>query len=318
MIDVQDVHKGKAQSGLLRSAAFIAKTTISCVLIAYLFWRYAPARADFAAIEPGWCALALLPLLMTLIPTAERWHLILRRLGADPGWSRLFPVFYASIFFTQVLPSVGGDVVRVLYYRALGTRVTVLVMSVLLDRGLALCAICILTIFAVPQLSQREDVVGIAITAGSIAGAALAAAYIGAGIIRWAQRQVIWASLPSAMRSLLEGISWSLISRRGIFVLLPLSIAVHLLAIGAMYLIGRGLHMELGVLDVFALGPIILLAHVMPISIGGWGVREAAAVFLFTAMGVAPSAALAMSVIFGLLVLVVALPGVFFWLFLRE
>jgi uncharacterized membrane protein YbhN (UPF0104 family) len=59
-----------------------------------------------------------------------------------------------------------------------------------------------------------------------------------------------------------------------------------------------------------AVVPVVLLAMVLPISFGGWGVREGAAVALLPLAGVAASQALAASIVFGLVALAVSLPGI--------
>jgi glycosyltransferase 2 family protein len=66
------------------------------------------------------------------------------------------------------------------------------------------------------------------------------------------------------------------------------------------------------------LGRFLLLAHILPISIGGWGVREAAAVALLGMTGVDATSALLVSIMFGVLLVLATLPGALFWLMLRE
>jgi len=53
---------------------------------------------------------------------------------------------------------------------------------------------------------------------------------------------------------------------------------------------------------------------VVPISIGGWGLRELAVVSLLASYGVAPERALLFSVCFGLALAVGSLPGALAWL----
>lgn len=65
----------------------------------------------------------------------------------------------------------------------------------------------------------------------------------------------------------------------------------------------------LPVIAVVAVVPLVLLAMLVPISVGGWGVREGAAVALLPVAGVTGSEALATSVAFGVLAVVAALPG---------
>jgi hypothetical protein len=62
--------------------------------------------------------------------------------------------------------------------------------------------------------------------------------------------------------------------------------------------------------------PVALLAS-LPISVGGWGVRETAVVLLFGLIGVPSSAALVLSLQLGLLALFVVLPGGILWLLLQ-
>jgi hypothetical protein len=60
------------------------------------------------------------------------------------------------------------------------------------------------------------------------------------------------------------------------------------------------------------------LAAALPISIGGWGLREASFVSLLGVLGVDREAALLLSVEFGLLSMLVSLPGGLIWLTLRS
>ena len=57
------------------------------------------------------------------------------------------------------------------------------------------------------------------------------------------------------------------------------------------------------------LGPVVLFSMVIPLTIGGWGVREATAGTVWALAGLPESEGVAASVTYGLLVLVSALPG---------
>ena len=63
--------------------------------------------------------------------------------------------------------------------------------------------------------------------------------------------------------------------------------------------------------------PVTLFAT-LPISIGGWGVREAAMVTFFGLVGVPPSAAVIVSIQLGLLGVVLSLPGGLLFLLQRS
>jgi glycosyltransferase 2 family protein len=84
------------------------------------------------------------------------------------------------------------------------------------------------------------------------------------------------------------------------------------------FLAARTVHVPLPFFVVLAIGPVLLLAHILPISISGWGVREAAAVALLGMTGVDATSAILVSIMFGVLLVLAALPGALFWLMLRE
>ncbi len=54
----------------------------------------------------------------------------------------------------------------------------------------------------------------------------------------------------------------------------------------------------------------VLMTMLIPVSVAGWGVREGAAALLWSVVGLTPEEGAAISVTYGLIVLVAALPGV--------
>jgi uncharacterized membrane protein YbhN (UPF0104 family) len=84
------------------------------------------------------------------------------------------------------------------------------------------------------------------------------------------------------------------------------------------YLLAASLRIELGVIDCVLLMQPVALITALPVSIGGWGTREATMIGLLGLVGVPASAALALSVQLGLLNIVMTLPGGALWLIARE
>jgi hypothetical protein len=58
----------------------------------------------------------------------------------------------------------------------------------------------------------------------------------------------------------------------------------------------------------------VILMMIVPISIGGWGVREGAFIFLLGHLGVSSAESFLLSVLFGLTLILASLPGIVFWL----
>ena len=70
---------------------------------------------------------------------------------------------------------------------------------------------------------------------------------------------------------------------------------------------------DISLLEVLLVVPTIILIASLPISIGGWGVREAALAVRFSGLGQPASVAVVTSLIIGLANLVSALPGAAAW-----
>ena len=295
-----------------------AKLAVSAGLIIYLLSRYSPDVAMLRRIDAVWCLVAFAALFATLPVASERWRRIVVHLGGAAPWRSVFSVFATSAFFSQVLPSVGGDLVRVVYYRLLGSTPGAVLVSIVIDRGMGIMGLLLLALGAYPLLSAwiRTDVISVPIEV--IAVSALSGAGIAAVILPFAKRSAIWRRVPSTLGALLDAIAWAVASRDGLLRLLPLSALVHILSIIAVYAIAQSLGIHLGLRAAAGATPIILLAQVLPISIGGWGVRETAAVTVLSTLGIDPSAALTLSVIFGTLFALATLPGLVCWFNLRR
>jgi hypothetical protein len=69
------------------------------------------------------------------------------------------------------------------------------------------------------------------------------------------------------------------------------------------------------IIDCAVLFAVMMGVMLVPISIGGWGLREFVVVSLLGAHGIAPERALVFSVCFGLVLVAGALPGALVWLF---
>jgi uncharacterized membrane protein YbhN (UPF0104 family) len=83
-------------------------------------------------------------------------------------------------------------------------------------------------------------------------------------------------------------------------VAMALGIGSSLLGVLLIYIIGSAIGADLRALDCLVLVPPVLLVSALPISLGGWGVREGALVAAFSLVHADPAAVAATSVMFGL------------------
>jgi uncharacterized membrane protein YbhN (UPF0104 family) len=97
-----------------------------------------------------------------------------------------------------------------------------------------------------------------------------------------------------------------------------LATLTHFMNVFIFFLIGRDLAMGLSMGHWFLIVPSALLISMLPISAGGWGIREGSFVIVLASFGIRPEEAIIPPVIFGLGVLAVTLPGGVIWLANRK
>ena len=82
----------------------------------------------------------------------------------------------------------------------------------------------------------------------------------------------------------------------------------------AIYTLARSLDIGISLLDCMILMPPVILLSLLPVSIGGWGVRESVMVFVLGLIGIASEQALLLSVLLGLAGMAISLPGWILWM----
>ena len=90
------------------------------------------------------------------------------------------------------------------------------------------------------------------------------------------------------------------------------------ISIFVLYILAISLGITIDFLTSFALFAIVIFSMLIPISIAGWGVREGVMVVLLGLIGISSESALALSILYGIILTIVGLMGGIFWLFERK
>lgn len=299
-----------------RRILLIGQGCLSAGLLGYLISKVDVAQASATALNANLLLLVLatVQLGLQMFLTALRWKLLARGLGGSLPFRAALRFVWIGTFFSQVLPgSVGGDIVRMwLYWQRCGDR-RVAIHSVALERLVMVFVLLLLVLAVQPGLAARGVPLAIVLSAAIfLTGmvAVLSALVLARGLLAVHNR---W--------SLLRVLLYVAQDVRGVFGNVPrsaalcvLSVAAHLNMAIAAWLIARALGLDISVADSIVLMPVVVLVATLPISVGGWGVRESAAITLFGLVGVSGPDALALSVLFGLASIVISIPGALLWL----
>ena len=97
-----------------------------------------------------------------------------------------------------------------------------------------------------------------------------------------------------------------------------LSLTIHVLAVVIAWCAVRSIAAPGDFEQLFMLTPPIMLITMMPISIAGWGVREATMMVAFGYAGLAPTDGTVVSILFGAVYFIVGALGGLVWIFSAE
>jgi uncharacterized membrane protein YbhN (UPF0104 family) len=259
-------------------------------------------------------AAALVVILIANFVVAWRWQLILSAEAASPGSATLLKIVFVGLFFNQVLPTgIGGDAVRAWRCSRVGIGLGAAIRSILLDRACGFLVLVVLYALGLPFLLKilpdpQERGAVVAVLAIAIVGLlALVSLDRMPGPILRLRLMTPFAELSRASRRLF-------IDPRRCAAVLALSIVTIALTVLAFKLIGDAVGSRLSLGSWMMIVPPVTLIQLVPVSLAGWGVREAALVIALGSFGVPAEAALAVSVLMGFSLILVGLPGGLIWL----
>ncbi len=110
-----------------------------------------------------------------------------------------------------------------------------------------------------------------------------------------------------------EPVRMLFLTRRYAISTLGLAMLIHFLTALMVLVLALALNISAPLSSFFMLVPPVILISVVPVSLAGWGMREATMVVAFGFVAVAPQEALILSIYFGLVTLVSSLPGLIFF-----
>jgi uncharacterized membrane protein YbhN (UPF0104 family) len=298
--------------------ALALKFAVSGALLGVVFAKIdaGAVTARLAEAEAPLLALAGALFLAQIAIGAGRWRVVLTAIGTPLPFALTLKFVYIGAFFNQALPSsVGGDAVRVYKAWRAGLGLGGAVAGVMLERVATVVALLLLVLAVQPFFLSRVDAATGRWTVGA-ASALLAAALAGLALLMALDRlpdRLLRFPAAQALASLAGRARRVFLDPATSIRALAWSCAGHANLTCAVYVLGLGLGLSFSLLDCFALFLPVLLAMTLPISIAGWGVREGAMVAAFGLVGVPSEGALALSLLFGLVAIVTALPGGALW-----
>jgi uncharacterized membrane protein YbhN (UPF0104 family) len=280
--------------------------TLSLLALTAVWVDVEAVAGELARAEPLPLVLALALSVPLVLVLAGRWSFTARRMGVDMPFSVAVGEYYVSTLLNKVLPGgVLGDVGRAMRGSMRNPDAKgVAVRSVVLERVSGQVALW--SIVGVGLLVWGADA---GLRVASVLGGVLAFVVV---VVVLAPRVpgVADSRLGRAWATVMEEARLSFVDRGAWAVQLSLSLlsVVILMATYAACAAAVGVVAEANQLLLIA--PVLLAVSSLPLSVGGWGIREVTSAALFEMTGLDPAAGVAASAAFGAINLVASLPGV--------
>lgn len=256
--------------------------------------------------------LALIAQIISTLFAGYRWGLIMRRLGFIRSIDFYIRIYFIGSYFNQALPSsIGGDAVRIMEVGKSGYKKRHAFAGVFIDRAVGVLGLLVLNLAAnllftgyLPEwLTQLINI----ITLGGIMG------FLALIFLRHLDfiEDLLLLKHLHALSSQAHRLYSNPLTLGGHTLL---SLGSHVFSILSVFIIARSLNMDLDFqLFLVAMPPVFLLTFI-PISLAGWGIREGAMVGIFMLVGADKDHILAVSILYGLILIISSLPGGLFWL----
>lgn len=255
--------------------------------------------AKVGSLGIGSILLVLACLWLQQILAALRWGWLLQQCGERRPIMRMAEIFFLSSAAGLLLVnSLGAMSVRAYLAHRDGCRAMPVLCSLLFEKVYTLAALLICSAAGIIVFAMRGDLHADLRLGMIFAGASMALTAAIAALMRYGSAEMLIELRSRRARRL--RIATSLVA-------LLQSLLILTLGFISVALITRALGIQAPLLLLIALQPMVALLAALPITIGGWGLREGGMVLGMGLLGVASPDALAVSVLYGALCALAAL-----------
>ncbi len=298
----------------------LLKIAVSLTLLVWLFAQMdlTSLAAQVTHASLPWLAAALVIYLLMILASAWRWQLLLEAQQVALPQRLLVGSFLVATFFNNFLPSnIGGDVVRIRDTTPGAGSLTRATAIVIVDRALGLIALLLLGAAAASAAGLLHP--------GTVSP--VPPVMLWAGFLASAGGFVLLVSRPGLVRALLApagrlrprlaewtarltGIVEGFGERPGRVMACFLgAILVQAILVAFYAAVAWSLRVPISLVDLAVVVPVSFVVQLLPVSVNGFGVREATFTYYFTALGLPLEGAMALSLVAAGLIMLFSLSG---------
>lgn len=288
----------------------VVTTLLLALVVSQVDWAVIGERLREG--DPGWLLVAVASVGAALAVGALRWGRLLHAAGLEVPAPAVARIYAMSTFAQSFLPTgVGGDAARVVMVARRGRMAVRAFSTVVLDRASGFVGLVLLTWAVVLAFPDSPAPDGAIVTL-----AIVSAAMVAATLVLWQVRKVPARAgrwVPDTIESAYVTVRSDAIRvarrPRVLGEQLALSLLFQLFNAIQVWAIGRWIGIDVGLVAMTVALALVTLALLIPVSVGGFGVREGGYVVLLGTLGVSVSDATLLSVTTVVVLLIASLPG---------
>ncbi|MDA8197216.1 MAG: lysylphosphatidylglycerol synthase transmembrane domain-containing protein [Actinomycetota bacterium] len=256
----------------------------------------------------GLLSVAFIATVIGIALSALRWNGALDALKVKKKFSELFKLQLVGLFASNFLPStVGGDIVRARWLGRCSDQVAEGFASVIIERltgWLVLPCLALIGIAFDPAMLHLGKVSGIIITIATATLTALMILITFTILKKQVKPNGRFKSLSAIVASLEDGINQFKADPASLAKLIAWAIAYQLSIVTAALFAASAIHIAITWRELLVMVPTVAMLQVLPLTIGGIGVREGALVLMLQPLGIATTQAIEFGlVVYGINVL---------------
>jgi len=302
--------------------SFIARIGLSVGLLWYVFSKIDIQKTVelLKSADLGYIILAAVIFMFVNVILLVRWFIFIKALDLTVSFNNVVLHFFYGLFGNLFLPSaVGGDLIKVIGLCKDSTQKPRVVASVLIDRLSGFVSIAIVAIVAFTfghgLINDNTLLIPIVLMAGGTV--AVSGVLFNEKIYEFCCRIFNW--LPKVKKALMTmHYDIALLKQahkyqeavKGVL----LSCVSQMIFASTFYFTAKALHQDISLIYFLIFVPMICIAAAFP-SIGGLGVREVGAAYLFAKVGVDSGVAVSLSLINFFFMVMVGLVGGFIYVY---
>jgi glycosyltransferase 2 family protein len=289
---------------------FSVRLAITLALVAYLVWHTGSElwQIRLRLVDYTQLGLALVCVVLAMVASAWLWQILIPPANRLP-FRRLLASYLNGLFWNNFLPTgMGGDLVRALDLSSQSGQAEMAFGSVMMSRLASLWGVVVLAagsaIYYGGSFGWKGGGVIVAVSMAALLVTVLVSAVL------------LGAPIPGRMRRRLGERFRMYASLRAFYhqphlllYALSLAVAIQLLAVAINTLVSGALGLSVSPTQLLFGMPLINLVVLLPVSIGGFGLREGSYMYMLGLVGVRPADAILLAIVVHLLLSCIAAAG---------